>query len=188
MVSPAPLQIKFNAEKAMKQLGQMNTRQQRRFKLAVENTMVQAGAEIKTRVSKDISGAGNFSGRWSSAFTVQNRFAGYNAIMTTFFDSSIPYAHIHEFGGVIRGRPLMWIPLSWNSFKGRAREYPGQLFRVERPGRNPLLFSMDDKQAKYVGVTQVALRPRFHIRSIVKNVVRTQLAKLFARYVQGVKL
>lgn len=177
--------MSFDASKAIKQLNIMVGKETAAFKAAVRNTMIQAGAEIWRRVDKDITRAGKFSQRWPAAFTVKNSFTGLSANMTVGFSSAIPYGHVHEFGATIQGRPLLWIPLPWNPVKKRASQYPGPLFRVERQGKNPLLFSSLDKQAKYVGVKQVTLRPRFHIRSIVANVVRTTLAKLFAKYVKG---
>lgn len=188
------LRITFNAAKAAARLNIVVNSELRKFKAAVRNTMIQGGAEIWTRVDKDIRRAGKFSDRWPAAFTVANTFQGFDAHMRVGFNNSIPYAHVHEFGATIRGKPLLWIPLSFGnapnigpgSTRARARDYPyGKLFRVERPGKNPLLFSKDGPQ--YVGVRQVTLRSRFHIRAIVANVVRTKLAKLFARYVQGVK-
>lgn len=182
------LVIRFDAKKAAAKLEQLTRLEQKMFEAAVANSMRDAGKEIWTRVDKDIARAGKFSERWPAAFVVHNQMMGPNALMQVGFSSAIPYAHVHEFGATIRGKPLLWIPLPWNPFKRRAREYPGKLFRVNRGSRNPLLFSAEDKTAKYVGVTHVTLRPRFHIRSIVANVVRTKLSKLFARYVKGVKL
>lgn len=182
------LRMSFDAAKAAKQLNILVGKETAAFKAAVKNSMIQAGAEIWRRADKDILRAGKFSQRWPAALTIKNSFEGFNAQMRVGFNSTIPYGHIHEFGGTIRGKPLLWIPLPWNPVKRPASQYPGKLFRVERPGKNPLLFSAEDKHAKYVGVKQVTLRPRFHIRSIVANVVRTTLAKLFAKYVQGVKI
>lgn len=182
------LRLTFNTEKAIKQLGILTKEQEELFKVAVRNAMTQAGALIWQRVDRDIGRAGQFSARWSAAYTVQNEFTGFNARMRTGFSGSIPYAHVHEFGATIRGKPLLWIPLSSAPFKGPASAYPGQLFRVNRRTGNPLLFAKEDKAPKYVGVESVTLRPRFHIRQIVANVVRTNLARLFAKYVKGVKL
>lgn len=181
------LVMRFDAAKAAKQLGVVVGKETERFKAAVKNTMVKAGGEIWERVDADIMRAGKFSARWPAAFTVKNTFAGFEAKMQTGFSNAIPYGHVHEFGAVIFGRPLLWIPLPWNPVKRRAREYPGPLFRVDRVGKNPLLISPQDKRPKYVGVKSVTLRPRFHIRGIVANVVRTRLARLFAQFVKGVK-
>lgn len=177
------LVMKFDAAKAAASVGLVVRREQALFIASVRATMVEVGKIVRRRVTADIYRAGNFSQRWPTAFVIDNSFKKTNAIMRTGFSPAIPYAHVHEFGATIRGRPLLWIPLPWNPSKVRARNFPGQLFRVERAGRNPLLFSKADKQAKYVGVAQVRLRPRFHIRSIVANVVRTQLAKLFKTFI-----
>jgi hypothetical protein len=182
------IRLTFNTAKAVAQFSGMVKRgEDALFRLASRYAMQQSAIIISQRVERDIASAGNFGPRWAASFIVDTRFeGGTRGVMRAGF--SIPYAHVHEFGAVIHGRPLLWIPLSWNAFKGRAGEYPGRLFRVEREGRNPLLFSVDDKQAKYVGVKQVTLRPRFHIRQIVLQVVTVELPRLFARYLQGVKI
>lgn len=150
-----------------------------RLQRAAQGAVDDSASEIKRRGDSNITRAGNFSSRWPNAFQAETRHMDERSSINIGFSSAIPYAHIHEFGGTIRGKPLLWIPLPWNESKERARDYPGQLFRVERPGRNPLLFSTGDKEAKYVGVTHVTLRPRFGIREIAANVVRTQLARKF---------
>lgn len=190
------LRIEFNAEKAAKQLGILTDRGIKQFRVAVRKTMEQASVRIEKRAEADIMRAGKFSARWPAAFTVNTRYGEASAAMSVGFSREIPYAHVHEFGATIRGKPLLWIPLSFSdvpvigpgSTRMWARNYPGGLFRVTRPGRKPLLFSKLDKKPKYVGVEHVTLKPRFHIRSIVANVVRTELAKMFAGYVKGVKL
>jgi hypothetical protein len=176
------LQMKFDAAKAAKTLGLVAKEQQAKLLVAVHATTKAAAVEIKKRAEADILSAGKFSARWPNALQAVPEDDKDQSTIKVFFDSSIPYAHVHEFGAVIRGKPLLWIPLPWNAHKVRARDFPGQLFRVNRVGKHPLLMSKEG--AQYVGVEQVILRPRFHIRSIVANVVRTQLAKMFFSFLR----
>jgi hypothetical protein len=186
-----PIVIRLDVSKAIASIGLTAKNSIALFQKAVNGAMKDAAAEIKRRGDADIMKAGNFSDRWTSAFQVTPmQVSDLQAGITVGFSDAIPYALIHEFGGVIRGRPLLWIPLSFGDAPGTgigsgkvsARDYPGKLFRVERKGRNPLLFS--DTGAQYVGVEQVTLRPRFHLRGIIANVVRTQLAKMFYSYLK----
>lgn len=137
--------------------------------------------KIKSRGDANIRGAGRFSARWTRAFQAQvtpNKI-GATAYRIVMFFRGIPYAHVHEFGALIRGKPslfnrsgLLWIPLSFAHIPSgvTAQEFGtshGGLFRVNRKGKNPLLLSVRDKKPKYVGVASVRLRQRFRIREIV---------------------
>jgi len=185
------LLMKFDAVKAAERLNIFVDREIKAFQKAVRQTIDAVAVEIHRRASVDILGAGRFSARWPQALQANTLHAEGTSVVSVGFSSAIPYGHIHEFGGTIRGNPLLWIPLSFGdappsgvgSGRVSASAYPGRLFRVEREGRNPLLFSATGPQ--YVGVAQVTLRQRFHIRSITANVVRTGLAKMFARFVKG---
>jgi len=179
----APITMSFNLAMARKNLGIVTEREIRRFQSAAKKTATVGAAEIKLRGDRDILSAGNFTRRWTNAFSAQVRTTREQATIQVGFEASIPYALIHEYGGIIHGHPLLWIPLSWNPFPDRdARDYPGGLFYVDRPGKNPLLFSKTESEARYVGVPQVKLRPRFHLRAITSNVVRTQFARLFGQF------
>jgi hypothetical protein len=83
-----------------------------------------------------------------------------------------PGAKIFEKGGVIKGKPLLWIPLSGTDAVGvRAGAYGG-LYSVNNPGqKRPLLFSIKDKQPKYFGIEQVTMPKKFHLAEIQKSVM-----------------
>lgn len=46
------------------------------------------------------------------------------------------------------------------------------VFRVNREGKPPLLFSKKDRKPKYVGLSEVNLRKRFHINETIERVVQ----------------
>lgn len=150
---------------------------------------------IKQQGDADISTAGNFSARWTRAFTVRSTPAltattSDKYTLDVFF--TIPYAHIHEFGGVIKpkgnlgslfGPPMLWIPLSFahvpksggnspNAGLMTAQEYGLQvspLFRVNRKGKAPLLLSMQTRKPIYFGLAKSTIPQRFHIRDICRR-------------------
>lgn len=146
-----------------------------RFGMRVRNGVRLAGRtasrEILLRSALDIRSAGNFGSRWTDSLHADVTEGGGSIRIAVW--SEIPYFSIHETGGIIHGRPLLWIPLSFAGVpKGLwARDYPGGLFRVDRiSGGAPLLLSITDKQPKYFGKESVTLPKRFHIREIIRQV------------------
>jgi len=141
---------------------------------ASAQTAKQSATEIQTRGRKNIRGAGNFkSPRWQEGFRSIPRLKGRDFTIIT--SSIVPYFNIFEFGGIIHGKPLLWIPLSFafDAFKIRARDFPGGLFRVDRKtGGAPLLLSIKTGEPKYFGKESVKIPKKFSIRVICKAVVK----------------
>lgn len=137
----------------------------------------EAGADIERRGRINIQSSGNFGVRWWGGFHVDvEPKSGALLNATIELGHALWFAHIHEFGGVIKGQPLLWIPLSFaDDAKGIwARDYSkhvSPLFRVDRAGRKPLLFSIADKQPKYVGVEQVTIPKRWNLVGIARSVM-----------------
>jgi hypothetical protein len=148
----------------------------------------EAARRIKARGDVDIRSSGRFSKRWTDAFTVDGaptRDDNTKTIELTVY-SKISYGHVFEFTPTtIRGRPMLWIPLSFTGIKERARDWGrknGGLFRVDRKnGKAPLLLSVRDGKPKFFGKEQVTLRTKFHIRDICKRVM-AGYADLYAKY------
>lgn len=144
---------------------------------------------IKTLGDADILAAGNFTDRWTGSFKADALPANTDVLNPRIqVTSTIPYFMIHETGGVIHGKPLLWIPLSYTGLKMRAREYGRRygLFRVNRKGgKAPLLLSIRDRKPKYFGIASVRLPKRFGIRKICRNVMGkfpALYASLIAKY------
>jgi hypothetical protein len=156
------------------QFRRLAERSRSRIVNSARSALNQARDEIRTAWAQDVARAGNFGQRWVNALTITidpPRGRSLNLIMTVRM-VGISYWRIHEYGGTIHGRPLLWIPLPWTGLKMRAREYGRRygLFRVDRKsGGNPLLLSIRDAEPKYVGVESVTLRKRFHLRSIIRR-------------------
>ena len=128
--------------------------------------------EVKTAGRADIAAAG-FGKRWQNAFRVDvypKRGVSLNAAALVYH--KIPYADIFETGGVIKGKPKLWIPLSSTPKKIGTQRMSAKLFQqkigklqyVKRPGGKPLLMakasvsSGQAKSGKYGKVTLSKLR------------------------------
>lgn len=175
--------ITFSAKDAIRQLNLITRKERDRVRQAVRTARRALAIEIKAQGDRQILSAGNFSRRWTDSFQVTERGERTDShLIDIGFDNRIPFGLIHETGGEIRGKPTLWIPLPWTNLKGTsARNFVGGLFKVNRPGKNPLLFSIRDKQPKYVGVPFVSLQPRFHIRAMVERLVPARFAAAFER-------
>lgn len=143
---------------------------------------VRAANEIQTRGRADIAAGGNFgSARWQSGFRAVTRARGRD--FTIEVTSQVPYFMVFELGATIRGKPMLWIPLSFaKDAQGvMARDFPGGLFRVDRKsGGAPLLLSIVTGEPKYFGKESVRIPRKFHIRTIISDVSH-QLADFYKR-------
>lgn len=131
-----------------------------------------AAEDIEREGRANIRAGGNFgSERWQAGFQAKVSFsAGNISIRVT---HGVRYWRVFEEGRVIHGRPLLWIPLSFSQAGAlgvRARDFPGQLFRVDRPGKAPLLLS--DAGPQYFGKESVRIPRKWRLRVIVKQVAR----------------
>lgn len=130
-----------------------------------------AARDIESEGRANIAAGGNFgSARWQDGFQAKVSYQS-KAELTIRITHGVRYWVVFEEGRTIMGKPMLWIPLSFGQAKGvRAREFPGKLFRVNRLGKNPLL--MNEHGAQYVGVPQVRINRKWHLRDIVKRIAR----------------
>lgn len=126
---------------------------------------------VVPRVRDNIAGAGNFGNRWTEGF--QGKVTEGGGYVRIAFTHAVPYWKVFQTGKVIKGRPLLWIPLSFaQDAKGvRARDYPGKLFRVDRPGKAPLLMTAKGgrAEAKYFGKESVRIPKKFRVVEIIRD-------------------
>lgn len=131
--------------------------------------------EILDEGRADIRASGNFgSSRWIDGLKVKKSEGGGTIKLELSHDVS--YFMIHQTGGTIRGKPLLYIPFDFASdAKGvNARDYPSRLFKTIRKRDNlPLLFAVGKPSVpKYFGKEQVVLPKRFHVIEIARQVAR----------------
>lgn len=142
-----------------------------RYQAAITASLNMAASMIKTQGDADISSAGQFGRDWTDALKVEASPVLGNMRISMSLDK--PGADIFEKGGVIHGKPLLWLPLSGTDAVGReAKDYPGGLFTVKRrSGGVPLLFSITDKLPKYFGTESVTIPKKFHLAEVQKSVM-----------------
>jgi hypothetical protein len=176
----ARLRIVVNTNQAGPRLKRSYQRKARAVSTAMLATAEEAGARIVEAGRKDISSAGNFGSRWTQGLQARVGQGGGNYRVT--ITMGVPYWTVFQFGKVIQGRPLLWIPLSFASdAQGvRARDYPGQLFRVDRAGRAPLLLTPPGIP-KYFGKESVTIPKKFHLIEIATRIARN-LGPIYTRH------
>ena len=142
-----------------------------RLTTTIDTAMRMAQSMISDAAKADISSAGNFGERWTDGLHVNLEGAAPNMRLSMTHD--IPYAGIFETGGDVLGNPLLWIPLSGTDAAGIRAQAFGGLFSAKYPRKTgrPLLFSVTDRQPRYVGVDSVTIPKKFHLQDDVNDVM-----------------
>lgn len=161
------------------QMGPRFERRAVRFRKRVLQSMRDAAEEIADGVEQegrqDISSGGNFGNSWTSAWkaTVTEGGGFFRISVTMGGPPPVAYWRVFEEGRTIRGKPMLWIPLSFASdAKGvSARDYAGPLFKVERLGKAPLLLTTGGVP-KYFGKESVRIPKKFHLMDIARKWAR----------------
>lgn len=162
---------------------------------------VREAGEIAKRNGRASVAAGGLSRKWQNALRVKIYPPQGDSIRpAAFIYHKIQYAGVFEDGAVIRGQPLLWLPLPGVPIRRghpmTAAQYArsvGPLVSVERPGRPPLLFAKPragrrgrragagaERKPLYVGLSSVAIHKRFDIKGAVQKAA-AQLPQLYAK-------
>lgn len=152
---------------------QRGTERQRTQVLAATRGAAQdVSEETLKRGRADILRGGKFTSRWTNALHVPVTEGGGFIRIELQHDLLKVGFRAHQFGALIRGRPLLWIPLQGQ--KMRARDFPGRLIRITSKKGSKLLVTKLGKEIvpQYVGKPQVTLRKRFHVVEIARAVAR----------------
>jgi hypothetical protein len=159
------------ALRSSERFSDLTARQRKRVTKAITSTGYKVARDIQREGRRDIASAGRFSAktrRGLKAFKLRKRAATKTTVVRVTMNR---FLRGFEFGAVLRGKPLLWIALRFAAdARGmRARKYPAPLFRVDRPGRAPLLIAREG-EPKYFGVEQVTEPKLFRVRDIAKAV------------------
>lgn len=164
----------FDGERTGPLFQRAMTRNADKIRTAVRKAAQDVADDIEDLGSTDIENAGNFGSRWTDGFHARvSEGGGHIRIAVT---EDVPYWRVFQYGAVIRGKPLLWIPLSGaaDAQGVRASEYGGRLFRVDRKSDGlPLLLAPGKPaQVKYFGKESVTIPKKFHLLEIVQSVSR----------------
>jgi len=164
----------------MDQIGRQFKNRTQRFgerQIVAAQTAAQKAADtLISEGQADMASSGKFtSDRWQQGLQAKVSFQSRSDINIR-FTHSVTFWRVFEFGATIQGKPMLWIPLSFaDDAQGvRARDYSGDLFRVDRPGKAPLLMASQGKgqpaEAKYFGKDHVTIPRKFHLRDVARSV------------------
>lgn len=150
--------------------------------VAINAAAKRAAEEIEAEGRSNIKAGGNFgSARWQSGFRAfVSRTSRLNIRIRV--THAVSYWRVFEYGARIFGNPLLWIPLSFGDATGRARDFPGRLFRVNRKGKAPLL--MDENGPQYVGKTSVRIPRKWRLRDVVRR-VQKKIGRYYKEAMRG---
>jgi hypothetical protein len=152
---------------------------------ATQYAAAKTAVEIEDKGRANIAQAGNFSSRrWQDGFRALVSYTSRIDIRIR-ITHAVKYWRIFQYGGVIRGKPLLWIPLSFaRDAQGvRARDYPGRLFRVDRKVGKPLLMA-EGGVPKYFGTPSVRIPKKFRLYEIAKEESRN-MGRYFREAMRG---
>ena len=120
-----------------------------------------------------------------------------------FIFHKIRYAGVFEEGAVIRGQPLLWLPLGNVPIRRGRPMTPSQYVRsvgplvsVQRPGSPPLLFAKYrakrsrrraaeslSRKPLYIGISSATIAKRFDIKGAAQQAA-AQLPTLYAKHLR----
>lgn len=139
-----------------------------------------AGQLFQARARANMKAGGDFgSDRWQNSITYHIEIN--DGILVLRVEIDVPFWRVFEYGAVIRGNPLLWIPLGFaNIPKGMfARDYPGQLFRIERKGKAPLLLDSATGEPKFFAKESVTIPKKWTLRDELRRVMNEDYPRLF---------
>lgn len=143
-----------------------------KIRAAVRHAAQDVADDIEDLGTTDIENAGNFGSRWTEGFKATVTEGGGNIRIAVTED--VPYWRVFQYGAVIQGKPLLWIPIAADAQGISARDYGGRLFRVNRKSDGLPLLLMPGKpaQVKYFGKESVTIPKKFHLLEIVRSASR----------------
>lgn len=163
------VRIRLDTRKAQTRIQRTASRQSERVIKAVQAAAEHVRQDILEKGRADIAAGGNFSSeRWQQGFEVKKSYQSRTQIRLR-VTHAVSYWRVFELGATIRGKPLLWIPLSFakDAIGVLARNFPGGLFRVNRQGKAPLLLSRTTGEVKYFGRKSVRIKKKWHLRRVV---------------------
>lgn len=151
----------------------------KRTAAATQVATQRAATEIEDQGRDNIRAAG-------SSTTLQDGFHTEVRDTTINVKHDAPFWLAFEEGRTVQGRPMLWIPLSFaTEAQGvKARNFPQPLFRLDRPGKAPLLLTKADRKPMYFGKTSITIQKKWNLRSIVRRIA-DQMDQFYKEAMRG---
>ena len=163
------IKIALNTTSEFDRYSEYGKRDTKLFRRAVRFTATKLMQQIRKRGKANIRGAGNFKAKHAKGLVVTRpkHKADEDTVINIHMN---PFLNRFETGGVIKGAPLLWIPISYGSRKspGPAGKYPDPLFSALNKRGTPLLVTKKGK-AIYFGIESVTEPKLFDIAGIVES-------------------
>ena len=109
-------------------------------------------ADFVRQAAADVAGAGKFGSRWTEGFKTSITEGGGNIRVAV--THRVPYFSVFQYGKVIKGNPLLWLPFSFAKDAQGVwpRDFSKPLFRVDRKSDGlPILFAFTPSGRKNRG-------------------------------------
>ena len=160
--------------------------------------------DVAKRTGRSSIASAGFSRKWQNALRVNIYPAqGDSMRPAAFIFHKIRYAGVFEEGAVVRGQPLLGLPLGNVPIRRGRPMTPSQYVRsvgplvsVQRPGSPPLLFAKYrakrsrrraaeslSRRPLYIGISSVDIARRFDIKGAAKQAA-AQLPALYAKHLR----
>lgn len=148
--------------------------------IAAASDAVKAAAQIAVQGGRANIASSGFSARWQRGLTSRfYRNEGTNPAALIYHKLG-GLAAVFEHGTTVRGKPLLWIPVTSNRLFRRPKDFRGKMFSVNVRGRRPLLFSAASRKPLFFGIERVKIRKRFNLLQIFQRAA-AQLPDLLQR-------
>ena len=169
------LRLKFDSENAGPRFRRGSIRHAEIVLRAARGAMEDVKRFGLNEAREDIARSGNFGPRWTTGLKAETTETSDEIVVN--FTHDIPYFMVHQRGALIRGRPLLWIPLP-----GVDPDERGDFFGFSRRG-NLLLFKKlgaGNLRPLRVAKESVRIPKRFHVIETIQDVARHQLREFYA--------
>jgi hypothetical protein len=172
------MRVYLSGESMVATLAQTTRKASLDVRKRMAGAMRQAERAILTQGRQDIQEAGNFGDRWTEGLTGEIEEQQDSVTLTIKHD--VPYWSVFQTGKLIRGKPLLWIPLP-----GVDPNERGDFFQTSKKG-NLLLFKREGREITPLRVAkeEVYIPKKFHLVEICKDVADT-LGQLYKLYQAG---
>jgi len=142
-------------------------------------TATEVAELIQTAGRAQIASAGHFGTRFINGFVCFAQKIPNGAIID--IEHKEKLAAFFEKGGLIQGKPLLWIPFSNSGVTVPPSQYGGKLFYGRSRHGTPLLFSYETRKPIYFGVKSVYVPRKFRLREIIAKNIRL-IPSVYQRY------